>query len=120
MGQATENNTMKLFETWPELAWVLLAIMGGIARYLDSYLKSGDSPKFALIIAHAAISGFSGYMVAQIMLKVQPDWALIAAGIGGYLGTQGLDLVAEQVKKRLDLDNNSDYKGRKKGEDDDA
>jgi len=105
---------MDFLKSWPELAWVILAVMGGIARYLDSYLKSGDAPKFGMLLAHAMISGFSGYMVAQVMLKFQPDWVLIAAGIGGYLGTQGLDIITELLKKRLNAE--SDAEMRKKEE----
>lgn len=102
---------MQFFKEWGELAWIILAVMGGIARYLDSYLKSGDSPKLGMLLAHAMISGFSGYMVAQMAIQVgRDDWALIAAGIGGYLGTQGLDFVAEQVKKRLGNDNSGGEK----------
>lgn len=84
-----------------DIAWVLLAMAGGIARYLDGYIRSGTSPKWGLAITHALVSGFSGYMVAQVALKVQPDWALIAAGVGGYLGTQGLDFVSRVLQKRL-------------------
>jgi len=76
-------------------------MVGGIARYLDKYLNSGSTPQFGMIIGHAVVSGFSGYMVAQVALKVQPDWALVAAGIGGYLGIQGLDWLSEVVKKRI-------------------
>lgn len=84
-----------------EITWVVLAMIGGISRYLDGYLKSGTAPKVGLLITHAMVSGFSGYMVAQVMLKFHPDWALIAAGIGGYLGTQGLDFLARVMKKKI-------------------
>lgn len=90
---------------WPfgtgELAWIIIAMMGGVARYLDSYLKSGAPPKWGMALGHAIVSGFSGYMVAQVAMKFEPDWALIAAGIGGYLGTQGLDFLADLLKKRM-------------------
>ena len=84
-----------------ELVWILLAMMGGVARYLDTYLKSGNPPQWGRAVTHALVSGFSGYMVAQVALRVHPEWALVAAGVGGYLGTQGLDFVTEVIKKRL-------------------
>lgn len=86
---------------WAELAWVGIAMTGGIARYLDTYLRTATPPKFGMLLAHALVSGFSGYMVAQVALRVQPDWALVAAGVGGYLGTQGLDWLSEILKRRL-------------------
>lgn len=89
------------FNLWAELAWVGLAMMGGVARYLDSYLRSGQNPRLGLALSHALVSGFSGYMVAQVTLRVQPEWALVAAGIGGYLGTQGMDWLATVLKKRI-------------------
>ena len=37
-------------------------------------------------------------MIAQVALKVNPEWVMIAAGIGGYIGTQALDWVAAAVR----------------------
>jgi len=76
-------------------------MIGGIARYLDTYLRTATTPKFGMLVANALVSGFSGYMVAQVALRVEPDWALVAAGIGGYLGTQGLDWLSEVLKRRI-------------------
>lgn len=85
-----------------ELLWLVLAATGGIAKYIDSYLKTGVVPRVGLLVGHAVVSGFSGYMVAQVALRTAPDWALVAAGVGGYLGTQGLDWLSTVLKKRLD------------------
>jgi hypothetical protein len=84
-----------------ELLWIVLAVIGGIARYLDSYLKGGHPPKLGLLIAHAAVAGFSGFMVAQTVLHFSPDWALVAAGVGGYMGTQGLDWITSLMRVRF-------------------
>jgi hypothetical protein len=84
-----------------DLLWVAIAAVGGIARYLDAYLRTGTSPRLGLLFAHAAVSGFSGYMVAQTVIRISPDWALVAAGVGGYLGTQGLDWAASVLKKKF-------------------
>lgn len=85
----------------PELLWVLIAMAGGIARYLDQYLKTGQAPKLGLMLGHAVVSGFAGYMVVQITIKFQPDWAVIAAGAGGYLGIQGLEWLSWMLRARV-------------------
>jgi hypothetical protein len=84
-----------------ESLWVLLAMAGGVARYLDEYLRTGILPRIGHLFAHAAVSGFSGYMVAQVCLRTVPEWSLVAAGIGGYLGTQGLEWVSTVLKRRV-------------------
>lgn len=75
---------------------------GGIAHSLDSYLKTGQSPGLGIILANAFVSGFSGYMVAQVALKLYPDWAFVVAGVGGYLGTKAIDWLSEAARKRFD------------------
>lgn len=84
-----------------ELMWVALAMVGGVAKYLDIYLRSGVMPKLGYLFAHTFVSGFSGYMVAHVVMRVTPEWALVAAGVGGYLGTQGLDWVSGVLKNRI-------------------
>lgn len=97
----TPDTSVSLFKVGSELIWVLVAMLGGIARYLDSYIRTGDRPRLGLLIAHALVSGFSGYMVAQAVLQFSVNWAMVAAGVGGYLGTQGLDWLATVLRDKV-------------------
>jgi hypothetical protein len=84
-----------------DLIWILLAMAGGVARYLDEYLRTSITPSVGKLCANALVSGFSGFIVAQATLKLSPDWALVAAGVGGYMGTQGLEWISSVLKNRL-------------------
>lgn len=85
-------------------AWIALAVIGGVARYLDEYIRTGKTFSGPALLANGFVSGFSGYMCAEIAMRTNPDWALISAGVGGYLGTQALEYVREIVFKRLGKD----------------
>ena len=85
-----------------ELFWFVIAVAGGIARFLDTYLRTGVFPAVGRMAAHALVSGFSGYMVAQVVMKISPEWTLVAAGVGGYLGTQGIDWISNALHARIE------------------
>lgn len=74
-------------------AWLAIAVVGGVARYLDEAFRGGKGFKPMHLAMAAVVSGFCGYMTAQLALKVNPNWVMIAAGVGGYLGTQAIDEV---------------------------
>jgi len=98
---AGEPGNGSAFPTWNDAVWAIIAVLGGLASYLDSFLKGKQTPTLGKMIAHAFVSGFSGYMVAQIVLLIKPEWAFVAAGVAGYLGTQALDLAADMLKRRV-------------------
>ena len=92
----------------PDIFWIFLAISGGIARYLDKYVKGEQQFKIGMLFASLIITAFTGYMSAEIMLMFYPNWALIAAGVGGYAGTQFMDVFVVIVKNKLSNSNNLD------------
>ncbi len=86
--------------------WTLLASVGGAAKYFVSSLKTPvrDMRHFiTLLLINVFISGFSGLMGALVVSTITTDvqWHLIASGIFGYLGTQGLDIIMLLLQKKI-------------------
>jgi hypothetical protein len=84
-----------------EVVWILVAILGGAARYFDRYLKGEETLLFVRLISTIIVTGFTGYMCAQVILLLYPQWVTIGAGVGGYAGTQIMDMIFELVKLKL-------------------
>lgn len=89
------------FKFSQEIIWAILAVLGGIAKYFDKYLKGQETFTVLRMVSNMFVSGFTGYMTAQFFLLMYPTWALIGAGIGGYAGTQMLDLIVEFLKFKV-------------------
>ena len=81
-----------------------IAILGGIARYLNSYTKDGSPFSVKVLAASTVVSGFSGYMFALVGLSLSmPEPILfIMAGAGGFFGDQTMKFVMEYVKIKAD------------------
>lgn len=84
-----------------ETIYGLIAIFGGIARYLNNYLHGGLF-NWKFFMASTVVSGFSGYMFALVGLSLSlPSPVLFAmAGTGGFFGDQTMKLVLEYVSKK--------------------
>lgn len=85
-----------------EIAYVLMAAIGGVARYLQVYLNEG---KFAWqhFIAHTFVSAFSGYMFFQFgsnVLQLGDNYMPIMAGLGGWMGVEALKMLELFIKRR--------------------
>jgi hypothetical protein len=89
------------------LSWGLLASAGGAVKFLAAMLRTPEkmsAKRFLFLLgANVCISGFSGLIFALLFSTLSPDrtWQLIAAGIGGYLGTQLLDIIALTMTKKI-------------------
>lgn len=94
---------VSLLKLSADMVVILLGVAGGVASYLRDYIRTGgkEPMRIGLFFAHGVVSGFSGYIVAQTVYQFSPEWFTVAAGIGGYLGTQGLDWVATLLKERF-------------------
>jgi hypothetical protein len=85
-------------------SWVVLAGIGGAVRFLSGNLQNKEPMKptsFLLaLLANCVISGFVGPMTALYVSTMTDDqtWIVIAAGIGGYLGIEMLNLISAIFK----------------------
>jgi hypothetical protein len=91
-----------------QLLWLVLAAFGGIARYADESMRHESAITLIHLLGHGLVSAFSGYMFAIVALLIYPDWASVMAGIGGYLGTQGLSWVTKLVQNKLGVPQTED------------
>lgn len=91
------------FKPPTEARWVIIAIIGGIIKFLDSYLKGEEVGNVWHFLALILVSGFAGWMTASMVSLYNPAWVTIGAGIGGFTGTKVIQVVMEYVNVRLGL-----------------
>lgn len=86
-----------------EVVYGVVAISGGIARYLNSYAEGKTHFKFSVFIASAFVAGFSGYMFALMgqSLALPVPMPSIMAGVGGFFGDQTLKLIMDYFANRV-------------------
>ena len=80
----------------------LIAILGGIIHALSAYRK-GETRGLIDIVILAIISSFTGVIFAFLALYLYPQGYLTyaIAGVGGFIGVEGMAWITEFVKKKL-------------------
>lgn len=80
----------------------LLAITGGIVHSLSAY-RRGETRGILDIIILSIISAFTGVIFAFIALSLYPNTYLTfaIAGVGGFVGVEGMSWVTIFVKDKL-------------------
>ena len=80
----------------------IVAIAGGVARYLVGYVDGGRF-KLSIFIASAFVSGFSGWMFALMGLdmNVPQEMIYMMAGVGGFMGEQTMKFILEYLGKKI-------------------
>lgn len=84
-----------------EIMFIVLAISGGIARYLNGY-TNGTPFNWKTFLASVFVSGFSGYMFAlmAISMNLPIPIQFMMAGTGGFFGDQTMKFVLEYVRNK--------------------
>lgn len=80
----------------------LIAVFGGIVHALNAH-RSGKTKGIMDIVALSLISSFSGIIFSLVALYFFDNQyiTLACAGCGGYLGTEGLSVIAQKIKEVL-------------------
>lgn len=83
------------------IIYAILAMAGGIARYLQKYIQ-GEVFNWRILLANVFISAVSGVFLALLgkSMGVSVEMIGMMSGIGGWLGSTGIDFVADIVKAR--------------------
>jgi len=84
------------------IVYGVIAVCGGIARYLSSYVN-GQPFRLTIFIASAFVAGFSGWMFALLGQSLSMPTPLLyaMAGVGGFSGEQTMKLIVEYLTNRL-------------------
>jgi len=87
-------------------AWVVtLASWGGIANYARK-LRDGIITRFSIteLIGELVISGFTGLMTFYLCVagEVQEPVSAVLVGISGHMGSRGIYLIENILKRRYD------------------
>ena len=93
---------MEPFKHFPiEILYALIAVAGGIARYLNGFVN-GVPFKLSIFLASAVVSGFSGLMFAYlgISMHLPAPFLYMMAGCGGFFGDQTMKFVMEYLTKK--------------------
>lgn len=89
-------------EVFFQLVYGLIAICGGVARYLRGFVD-GVPFSFGIFCASAFVSGFGGWIFALIGLSLNlPQFIVFAmAGTGGFFSDQALKLAFEYTSGKF-------------------
>lgn len=81
---------------------VILAVGGGVSRYLNGYLN-GVPFRFLAFVSSTFVSGFSGYMFALLGISMNFPGPILfmLAGCGGFFGDQTMKLVMDFVTNKI-------------------
>lgn len=84
-----------------EIFFVLIAFMGGTARYLNGY-TNGAPFKLGIFLASGVVAGFSGWMFALFgnTMNLPQEMLFVFAGTGGFFGEQTLKYIMESITKK--------------------
>ena len=83
----------------PEMLWLIVATIGGLARVSQRMIVDGPTPLVAL--AHVIVSAFSGMMAALFthQIGMMGNSLLLAAGLGGWAGVEMIEYLRRKTFK---------------------
>ena len=86
-----------------QIIYVVIAVVGGMARYFNSFAEGKTHFRMSIMLASAFAAGFSGMMFALVGDSLHLPYPIshIMAGVGGFFGEQTMKLVLEYVSNKV-------------------
>jgi len=86
-----------------ETIYAVLAITGGMAKYLSSYREKHGKFAWSAFFIASFVSSFSGYMFALLgkSMSLPDTFIFMMAGMGGFMGEHALRFLGELLLKKL-------------------
>ena len=85
-----------------QLLYGLIAVCGGVARYLNSY-ANGQPFKLSILAASAFVAGFGGWVFALlgVTMDMPQNLLWVMAGVGGFFSEQSLKFAFEYFSRKV-------------------
>lgn len=99
-----KNKMIKFLQDIPiQVIFGAIAVMGGVARYLNGYKDGTVSFNLGTLCASAFVSGFAGYIFALIgqSLSMPQNILFIMAGMGGFFADQTMKYAMEYISAKI-------------------
>ena len=85
-----------------ELGLLSAALFGGVARAVNVVLNDRNKTvSFLRIVLRGFVGCFSGWLFAKFCHQWKPDWDIPAAGMGGWLGADGIDFAIDYLRRKF-------------------
>ena len=89
----------------PFLVALAIGLAGGTARYLDDVAHHGRKFAFSAFLIAMFVAMFFGWLAFSFVVSAgYVRFAPAAGGLGGFMGTQTLDLGLGILRKKLHID----------------
>lgn len=86
-----------------EVVLTLIAVFGGVAKHLSESAREKKPIRPGQLLIRVIVAAFCGWIFAHsaMLMTSEINFIAVCAGVGGYMGTDSIDMVIQYVKSRF-------------------